>query len=75
MYIYINKQTHIIMKATLENIKIGGNVKMGNIVMLITNETKTCFKGFQVYKGIAREISINKKNFSNPHYMNSYELV
>ena len=63
------------MKATLENITIGTNVKMGKIIMLITNETKTAFRGFHVYKGKSRDILISKSNFSNPHYMNSYELI
>ena len=63
------------MRATLENIKIGTNVKMGNIVMLVTNETKKDYKGFHVYKGKIHEILISKSRFSNPHYMNKYELI
>ena len=69
-----NKKLEI-MKATLDNITIGVNIKMGNIVMCVTNINNRDILGFQVYKGKQRFISISKKNFSNPHYMNSYQLV
>ena len=63
------------MKATLNNIEILSKIKMGKIVMTVTNITKRNVSGFHIYKGIMREISIANSNFSNPHYMNNYILV
>jgi hypothetical protein len=63
------------MVATLENIVIGSKIKAGSMVMEITEETKTVFKGHQFYKNKKYECLILKSSFSNPHYMNKYQLI
>ena len=63
------------MLATLENIEILDKIKMGKIVMTITNIDDKKVSGFHIYKEKQRHIFISNSNFSNPHYMNNYELI
>tara|TARA_B110000438_G_C15577138_1_gene547948 strand:- start:38 stop:232 length:195 start_codon:yes stop_codon:yes gene_type:complete len=63
------------MKATLNNIKIGTKVLTGKNIITIVEDSKKYFKGYFIYKGIKRNVLLNKKNFSNPHYMNTYFIA
>jgi len=63
------------MLATLENIEILSKIKMGKIVMTVTNITNKDISGFHIYKDKQRHIFISKSNFSNPYYLNNYELL
>ena len=63
------------MNANLNNIKIGSKVLTGSNIITIVEDSEKDFKGYLIYKGIKRNVRLPKKNFYNPHYMNSYFLL
>lgn len=59
------------------NIGIGSRITSHGMIMIITEETPTRFKGFREYKGVQmkNELSIQKSMFTNPHYMNGIKVL
>ena len=81
---YLKLQKIKIM-TTLEAIKlaakiqIGSRIQGGKQVMIVTEITSKCIKGYSEYAFLKyntkSEMCLSYENFLNPHYSNNYQIL
>jgi len=81
---YLNFKKLQIM-TTLEAIKlaakiqIGSRIQGGKQVMIVTEITSKCIKGYSEYAFLKyntkSEMCLSYENFLNPHYSNNYQIL